>query len=87
MVAGSGEQSLGGFKRSAGRAGSAAHSQHLMVQAPGRGRSAVPARLHPPWPSLCFRKAEPAGDGGPFLSHPRRRPAGSFSTVAERVVP
>lgn len=28
MVAGSGEQSLGGFKRSAGRAGSAAHSQH-----------------------------------------------------------
>ena len=46
-----------------------------MVQAPGRGRSAVPARLHPPWPSLCFRKAEPAGEWGP-ISQPPQEEAG-----------
>lgn len=69
MVVGSGEQSLGGFKGSAGRGGSCPRST-LMVWAPGRGRSSVPDRLHPPWPSLCFQKAEPAGDGAHFSATP-----------------
>lgn len=87
MVAGSGEQSLGGFKRSAGRAGSAAHSQHRWSRPQGGADpQCLPGCTLPGLLSVSGRQSL-LGNGGPFLSHPRRRPAGSFSSLAERAVP